>query len=308
MRKKTQFFEHFARRSAKSVRKLCFSRFSRHFGISNSHRVKTCAAPFCVKKFFVIVFHYRLQLHLCHSQAIIVKWMSKLLSYWWITQYWSEKTVMNFFQKLHDSLKTEIADVIKGNVELRRSLDLTQDKLDESTEVIKRHEAKFRQLNENSDLSERVRSLEDYSRSSNIIIDGIPETNDESNERLQVDISKILSEKMNVTPKISTCHRIGNKTPSRNRPIIVKLSSQDDRNKCLRNAPKLKGTNIFINEDVSNATQEIRRTKMPELMEKRKAGMIAYFSGTRIVTRSQQAQPSTQREQRAADFPCRYCY
>ena len=107
------------------------------------------------------------------------------------------------------------------------------------------------QLNENSDFSERVRSLEDCSRSSNIIIDGIPETNDESNERLQVDISKILSEKMKVTPKISTCHRIGNKTPSRNRPIIVKLSSQDDRNKCLRNAPKLKGTNIFINEDVS---------------------------------------------------------
>ena len=215
----------------------------------------------------------------------------------------SEKTVMNFFQKLHDSLKTDIADVIKENVELRRSLEFTQDKLDEATEVIKRHEAKFRQLNENSDLAERVRSLEDYSRSSNIIIDGIPETNDESNERLQVDISKILSEKMKVTPKISTCHRIGNKTPSRNRPIIVKLSSQDDRNKCLRNAPKLKGTNIFINEDVSKATQEIRRTKMPELMEKRKAGMIAYFSGTRIVTRSRQVQPSTQREQRAADFP-----
>ena len=42
---------------------------------------------------------------------------------------------------------------------------------------------------------------------------------------------------------------------------------------------------------------------MSELMEKRKTGMIAYFSGTRIVTRSRQAQPPTQREQRAADFP-----
>ena len=43
----------------------------------------------------------------------------------------SEKTVMNFFQKLHDSLKTEIADVIKENMELRRRLEFTQDKLDE---------------------------------------------------------------------------------------------------------------------------------------------------------------------------------
>ena len=62
----------------------------------------------------------------------------------------SEKTVVNFFQKLHDSLKTEIADVIRKNVELRRSLEFTQDKLDEATEVIRRHEAKFRQLSENS--------------------------------------------------------------------------------------------------------------------------------------------------------------
>ena len=106
--------------------------------------------------------------------------------------------------------------MIRENVELRRSLEFTQDKLDEATEVIKRHEAKFRQLNENSDFSERVRSLEDYSRSNNIIIDGIPETNDESNEGLKVDISKILSEKIKVTPKIGTCHRVGNKTPSRN--------------------------------------------------------------------------------------------
>ena len=128
----------------------------------------------------------------------------------------SEKTVMNFFQKLHDSLKTEIADVIKENIELRRRLEFTQDKLDEATEVIRRHEAKFRQLSANSDLSERVRSFEDYSRSNNIIIDGIPETNDENNERLEVDISKISSEKMKVTPKINACHKIGNKTPSKN--------------------------------------------------------------------------------------------
>ena len=43
-------------------------------------RVKTCVAPLCVK-FFVIVFRSRLQLHLGQSQAIIVKWMSKLSSY-----------------------------------------------------------------------------------------------------------------------------------------------------------------------------------------------------------------------------------
>ena len=135
----------------------------------------------------------------------------------------NEKTVMSFFRKLHDSLKTEIADMIKENMELRRSLEFTQNKLDEANEVIRKHEAKLSQLSENNDLSKRVRSLKDYSRSSNIIINSIPETNDENNERFQIGISKIFSEKTKVTPKINTCHIIGNKTPSRNRPIIVTL-------------------------------------------------------------------------------------
>ena len=46
----------------------------------------------------------------------------------------------------------------------------------------------------------------------------------------------------------------------------------------------LKGTNIFLNEDVSLATQSIRNAKMGELQAARQRGLIAYFSGTKLVT------------------------
>ena len=46
---------------------------------------------------------------------------------------------------------------------------------------------------------------------------------------------------------------------------------------CLKSAPKLKGTKIFINEDLSRATLDIRRRKLDELKERRAQGYIAYF-------------------------------
>ena len=46
-----------------------------------------------------------------------------------------------------------------------------------------------------------------------------------------------------------------------------------------------KGTDVFLNEDVSHATFEIRNSKMEELREKRRQGLIAYFSGTKIITK-----------------------
>ena len=55
---------------------------------------------------------------------------------------------------------------------------------------------------------------------------------------------------------------------------------------CLKSAPKLKGTKIFINEDLSRATLDIRRRKLDELKEIRAQGYIAYFRGINIITKA----------------------
>ena len=61
------------------------------------------------------------------------------------------------------------------------------------------------------------------------------------------------------------------------RAIVAQMSSYEHRTYCLINSAKLKGTNIFLSEDVSPATQSIRNAKMGELQAARQRGVIAYF-------------------------------
>ena len=44
--------------------------------------------------------------------------------------------------------------------------------------------------------------------------------------------------------------------PERPKTVLVKLSSFQERMECVRAAPRLKGTNVYINEDVSRATEK----------------------------------------------------
>ena len=47
----------------------------------------------------------------------------------------------------------------------------------------------------------------------------------------------------------------------------------------------MKNTSIYISDDISKATADIRHQKMDALKEKRNQGYIAYFRGTDIITR-----------------------
>ena len=77
------------------------------------------------------------------------------------------------------------------------------------------------------------------------------------------------------------------------RAIVAKMSSYEHRTSCLKNSAKLKGTDIFLNEDVSPATQIIRNSKMGELQAARQRGLIAYFSGTKLFTRMKRSAHSS---------------
>ena len=115
----------------------------------------------------------------------------------------------------------------------------------------------------------------------------------ETEQILQVNVQKMFKEKMEVQPENASLYRLETRNNnSRPRGIMVKLKNDYDRRQCLRAAAKLKGTNIYHNEDVSKTTQEIRMTKMQELKDKRQQGYIAYFSGVDIIVR-QRSEPAT---------------
>ena len=199
----------------------------------------------------------------------------------------SEDTIIKFVKLMFDSLKSDIDKLTKENWELRKSLEFSKGELAQIKEHVKQRDGEVKNWTENtphiSMLADRIRALEDDARKNNIIAEGVSEIKDENNEKLQVAISKLFNEKLEVNPEITECRRIGSKElSSKPRPVIMKLKNDGDRLKCMKSAAKLKGTNVYLNEDVCKTTQEIRRAKLPELIEKRKQGLIAYFSGINI--------------------------
>ena len=133
---------------------------------------------------------------------------------------------------------------------------------------------------------------EDYSRSSNLIIQGIPEKG--PNE----DIEKTVREFFTTTLKLPNVtimqftgiHRLG-KPPhlksiptKRPRDIIIRFEKRMDREAVWKERFKLKNSKIFLAEDFSPATQQKRRQLLPILRAARKCPEVtkAYLSRDRL--------------------------
>lgn len=56
----------------------------------------------------------------------------------------------------------------------------------------------------------------------------------------------------------------------------------------MRNATKLRGTKIYINDDLCPASQDKRRQQLPLLQRARSEGKIAYFRHTKLVIRERE--------------------
>ena len=177
-------------------------------------------------------------------------------------------------------------------MELKRSLEYSQTEIqDMKTEIqdlklqLPNNNAHYRKLD---DSLERLRNLEDESKSMNVRITGLTDNSSENSEQTQDRVSKLLSEKLQLrNVSIKNAYRIGKRETQNSPPrtIIATLANVNERNLCLRNSNKLKGSTVYISEDVSKATMEIRREKLPLLKQKREEGLIAYFSGVNIITK-----------------------
>ena len=84
--------------------------------------------------------------------------------------------------------------------------------------------------------------MEDYSRRNNIVVDGIPERNDENNKQLQASVVNLFKVKLSIDPDIEVVHRIGRTLGDRPRSVMIKLRQYKHRQECLNSASKLRGT------------------------------------------------------------------
>jgi hypothetical protein len=131
-------------------------------------------------------------------------------------------------------------------------------------------------------------------RKKNVLIEGVPEQENERwrDTELLVDgfFQKLgLSE----SPLIDDCFRIGNSTPGKIRPILLKLIRFKDKKLIMENRMKLKGTKMYVNDDltkqqrVQNAVlrkkeKELRRDN-PGAKVYSRTSMLILKEGTRTV-------------------------
>ena len=197
------------------------------------------------------------------------------------------KHSLEFTQKEFQDLKAEVTKLRSENVELRKNADENNVTIDK--------------------LKKQVASLEDYSRRKNIRIEGIQESPRENWEQTQVKVQEMIDKKLQLeNVKVEYAHRISSHQNSNSnlpRTIIARLQHDTDRNTTLRNSWKLKGTQTFINEDLSEVTMQNRKEKMQDFKTARQQGKIAYFKKDQLIIKerkNERATATTPKSQRNA--------
>ena len=211
-------------------------------------------------------------------------------------------------EAFNDSITHLVSNFNTQFASLKAELDATKFELNETKQDVANKQIQIDQLSSKLEefesaiesykfdpvpLFNRLDSLEDHSRRNNLRIDGVPEKPRENWEQTSLEIKK-LAEKIGIEHevKIDRAHRLGtNSGSSRPRTIIARFHHYGDREFFLRNSYKLKGTAVFVNEDLCQTSLNIRKEKLPELQQARREGKTAYFSHTRLIIKEKAAPP-----------------
>ena len=151
------------------------------------------------------------------------------------------------------SIKTEMND-------LKKSIEFTENVLDEKVQkCLEKAEHLDKWIQETYEwqldpeyVHNKLVDLEDCSRRNNLRIDGIKEKIRESWEDCESEVEKLFREKLDIEDKIiiERAHR-AKEPKNQPRTIICRLLNFKDKENILKNCRKLKGTNIFVNDNFS---------------------------------------------------------
>ena len=189
---------------------------------------------------------------------------------------------------------SRIEEQTKLIYDFKNSLEFTQKELQDLKSEVLNLRSENAQLKKNAEndnllvnkLQQQVANLEDYSRRKNIRVEGISDSPKENWQQTQSKVQQIIKEKLQLeSVKVEYAHRISHHESNSNTPrtIIARLQHDTDRDMALRNSWRLKGTQTFINEDLSELTIQKRKEKMPEFKNARQQGKIAYFKKDKLI-------------------------
>lgn len=193
-------------------------------------------------------------------------------------------TSLEFTQREVDELKAKEKDHDKEKKEYITTINKLTEEIQSSNNKIK-------------DLEQKANLQEDYSRRKNVRISGMEErSGNETWEQTAAAVVTLFEDKMQLPGLVlERAHRVGPRRDDRPRPIVARFSRYCDREAVMRSARKLKGTKIFVNEDLCAASQAIKSAQFPLLKQARSQGKIAFFRHTKLIIKERTNEDSTER-------------
>ena len=141
---------------------------------------------------------------------------------------------------------------------------------------------------------ERERNI----RRCNVLLGNVPEQTGETFADVKDKVEGVFRDHLNVACHSTRVRRLGKKQEGKNRLILVTLQSKEDKVTVLRAAKALRGSGIFLMEDLSKLERERRRTLVAEMKIARTAGKKAYirYSDGELIINGKLSTPPTTTE------------
>lgn len=179
--------------------------------------------------------------------------------------------------------KTKIGD-------LEESLTFTQDELLEKKidNVYADMNRDFHYVWEDyQHLKEKCRIQEDRMRRNNLRIDGLKQNQNESWTDTEEKVKTLFKETLGIEKEIviERAHRVQGKRQQANQTIVLKLLNYKHKELILSSTKKLSKTGIYINEDFSEETRDLRNNLRKQMKKEREKGKFCILKYDKLIIR-----------------------
>lgn len=186
-----------------------------------------------------------------------------------------------------EMLQTFAADVKAEFANLRKTCKEMKDQVTAIEKGMLDLQTENKELQVRMDTMEsKVEFLERQLKKNNIIYFGIDEANEETPNQLEQKALDVMSDKMQVNIKsddIANVYRIGKRNGRFPRPVFIALANYKKKAEIIANRSKLRGTDIFVNDDLTPKQRETRKNLQQHARRLREEGKRVSIRAEKIV-------------------------
>ena len=206
-----------------------------------------------------------------------------------------EKKINKMLKSQLEITNKRLEKISKEVLEITKSLEFTQGQLNDEIAIVKNDisqiKADIREIEDDLldlyDVSNKLVEMEDESWRNNLCFGGLVENPKETWEECERKMQEVISNHLEVEHdlEIERCHHMEKRKGNRPHTIVCNFLRFKDMQKILQNAKKLKDAGIYVYEDFSNETMEVRKSLWEKVLEYRRQGKYASLNYRKTVVR-----------------------